>query len=77
MTRVKGRMTWGRFESTAGEKSRTAKLTDDDVREMRSIVFPVGREERAKAMEKAAKKYGISVAHMRSILRRSRWRHLD
>jgi Mor family transcriptional regulator len=52
-------------------------LTDDDVRAMRSVKLPENVEARQKALEKMAKRYKISVGHLRAILRRKRWKHLD
>lgn len=75
--KLKGKMAYTRFENTAGENSRVAKLTDDDVRAIRAMTFPQSGEARRKALDKAAKKYAITVHHMLAIIRRARWRHLD
>ena len=55
---MKGSLKLPGWETTAGEKSRTAKLTDDQVRTIRN---EIGRP------EDLAIKYGVSAAYIQCL----------
>jgi hypothetical protein len=60
-TSFKGSLAVPGWESTAGEKHRRAKLTDDQIREIRRAI------EKPEAL---AIKYGVSAGHIIKIKRR-------
>jgi len=62
---AKGRMRYG---TSVGEKHGMARLTDDQVREIRASTG---------SSIKIGEKYGISGRQVRSIRRRESWKHLE
>lgn len=60
-------------EAKQGEKSRTAKLTEDQVREIRARYVPGKRGTGSKAL---AKEYGVHYRTIEQILRRETWKHI-
>ena len=62
----KGSMTLAAWESTAGENSRTAKFTNDQVREIRKLKGTATTRE-------LADKYGVTTQAIRDIWSRRRY----
>jgi len=66
--KFRGKMAFAPWESTRGEKNRSARLSEDDVRAIRASKLPSA---------KLAKKYGICVPYVGQIKRRKRWGHVQ
>jgi hypothetical protein len=66
----KGRSAYG-HPGRQGEKAWMAKLTDDQVREIRSL-YEVGRISQLAL----ARRYGITQTTIGSIVRRATWKHI-
>lgn len=56
--------------SVVGEAAHSAKLTEADVRSIRSIADGGG------SISSLARQYGIAESHARAIARRTKWRHV-
>ena len=65
---LRGKLSLPGWESTRGESSRTAKLTEDAVRDIRSSTL---------SRAKLAKKHGITTKYVGDIIRRRRWAHVQ
>lgn len=63
-----------RGRSLKGEKSRRAKVTEDDVREIRATYVPQSREFGQYAL---ARRFGLSRPVVGFILSRATWRHVN
>lgn len=68
----KDRAAKGRNADTRGENSPTAKLTNEIVRSIRKDYVP-----RRGAVPALAIKYNLSITHVRDIVIRKSWRHLE
>lgn len=55
--------------SNRGERSASAKLTEDDVREIRALKGVLGNK-------RAAKKFGVTPGHISMIRNRTKWGHV-
>lgn len=65
---LRGKNSMTGWESTRGEGSRTAKLTDDDVREIRASSL---------SNEKLAKRYDVCRQQISKIKKRKAWGHVN
>ena len=67
----KDRANKGRAAKQKGEANGRAKLTDDQVREIREKYVPWKY-----STYKLAKEYGVSYPHISDIINRKRWKHI-
>jgi len=63
---------WKRLNSQAGERSVSAVLTEEDVRDLRNEY-----DRKTTTQEKLALRYGISLSQVNRIVRRQSWAHVS